>query len=100
MNPARQLLRRSIRVRLTLWNASVLAFVLGVFALAAWITLTTTLRQRTDAAVRESARVVAALEKNVLKFTEVRVDSQLSILRMMVLALMLVLAVLLLVLVM
>jgi two-component system OmpR family sensor kinase len=59
MNPARQLLRRSIRVRLTLWNASVLAFVLGVFALAAWITLTTTLRQRTDAAVRESARVVA-----------------------------------------
>ena len=32
-------------------------------------------------------RVVAALEKNVLKFTEVRVDSQLSILRMMVLAL-------------
>lgn len=32
-------------------------------------------------------RVVAALEKNIRKFTEVRVDSQLSILRMMVLAL-------------
>ena len=32
-------------------------------------------------------RAVAALEKNIRKFTEVRVDSQLSILRMMVLAL-------------
>lgn len=52
-------LRLSIRMRLTLWNASVLAFVLGAFALAGWVTLTTTLRQRTDAAVRESARVVA-----------------------------------------
>lgn len=52
-------MRLSIRMRLTLWNASVLAFVLGAFALAGWITLTTTLRQRTDAAVRESARVVA-----------------------------------------
>jgi hypothetical protein len=49
----------SIRMRLTLWNASVLALVLGTFAVAGWLTLTTTLRQRTDTAVRESARVVA-----------------------------------------
>jgi len=53
------MLRLSIRMRLTLWNASVLALVLGAFALAGWITLTTALRERTDAAVRESARVVA-----------------------------------------
>ncbi len=52
-------MRLSIRMRLTLWNASVLAFVLGTFAFAGWITLTTTLRQRTDTSVRESARVVA-----------------------------------------
>lgn len=52
-------MRVSIRLRLTLWNASVLAIVLGTFAFAAWITLTTTLQQRTDAAVRKSARVVA-----------------------------------------
>ena len=52
-------MRLSIRMRLTLWNASVLALVLGAFALAGWVTLTTALRQRTDAAVRESARVVA-----------------------------------------
>ncbi len=53
------MMRLSIRMRLTLWNASVLALVLGAFAFAGWITLTTALRQRTDAAVRESARVVA-----------------------------------------
>ena len=52
-------MRLSIRMRLTLWNASVLALVLGAFAVAGWVTLTTTLRQRTDDAVRESARVVA-----------------------------------------
>ena len=55
----RRVIRLSIRMRLTLWNASVLALVLGVFAVAGWVTLTTTLRQRTDTAVRESARVVA-----------------------------------------
>lgn len=53
------MMRLSIRMRLTLWNASVLAFVLGAFAFAGWVTLTNALRQRTDAAVRESARVVA-----------------------------------------
>lgn len=52
-------LRLSIRMRLTLWNASVLALVLGAFAFAAWVTLQTVLQQRTDDAVRESARVVA-----------------------------------------
>ena len=52
-------MRLSIRMRLTLWNASVLALVLGAFAFAGWITLTGTLNQRTDSAVRESARVVA-----------------------------------------
>ncbi|WP_411278591.1 ATP-binding protein [Gemmatimonas sp.] len=52
-------MRLSIRMRLTLWNASVLALVLGAFALAGWATLTTTLQLHTDAAVRESARVVA-----------------------------------------
>ena len=52
-------MRLSIRMRLTLWNASVLALVLGTFAVAGWLTLTTTLQQRTDTAVRESARVVA-----------------------------------------
>lgn len=46
-------------MRLTLWNASVLAFVLGTFALAGWYTLTTALTQRTNTSVRESARVVA-----------------------------------------
>ena len=55
----RSAMRLSIRMRLTLWNASVLALVLGTFAVAGWVTLTRTLRQRTDTAVRESARVVA-----------------------------------------
>ena len=55
----RGMMRLSIRMRLTLWNASVLALVLGAFAFAGWVTLTNTLQQRTDAAVRESARVVA-----------------------------------------
>ena len=53
------MMRLSIRMRLTLWNASVLALVLGTFAFAGWITLTGTLNQRSDSAVRESARVVA-----------------------------------------
>lgn len=56
---AGSVMRLSIRMRLTLWNASVLALVLGTFAVAGWLTLTTTLQQRTDTAVRESARVVA-----------------------------------------
>ena len=40
-----------------------------------------------DSGTVYNPRVVAALEKNIRKFTEVKVDSQLSILRMMVLAL-------------
>ena len=37
-------LRISIRLRLTLWNASVVALVTGGFALAGWFTLTRVLR--------------------------------------------------------
>lgn len=44
-------------------------------------------RVKEGAGTRYNPRAVAALEKNIRKFTEVRVDSQLSILRMMVLAL-------------
>lgn len=44
-------------------------------------------RIRTSSGTVYNPRAVAALEKNIRKFTEVRVDSQLSILRMMVLAL-------------
>ncbi len=46
-------------MRLTLWNASVLAFLLVAFAWAGWLTLEQVLRQRATTVVRESARVVA-----------------------------------------
>lgn len=51
--------RTSILVRLTLWNASVLACLLVAFAWAGWLTLEQVLRQRAATVVRESARVVA-----------------------------------------
>ncbi len=51
--------RPSIRLRLTLWNASVLALVLIAFATAGWFTLESVLRDRGDATVRESARAIA-----------------------------------------
>lgn len=51
--------RTSILVRLTLWNASVLAFLLVAFAWAGWLTLERVLHQRAATVVRESARVVA-----------------------------------------
>jgi heavy metal sensor kinase len=51
--------RFSILARLTLWNASVLAFLLVAFAWAGWLTLERVLHQRAATVVRESARVVA-----------------------------------------
>jgi heavy metal sensor kinase len=51
--------RTSILVRLTLWNASVLAFLLVAFAWAGWLTLERVLHQRAATVVGESARVVA-----------------------------------------
>lgn len=51
--------RVSIRLRLTLWNTSVLALLLIVFAIAGLITLRRVLDERGDAAVRESASAIA-----------------------------------------
>jgi len=51
--------RASILTRLTLWNASVLACLLVLFAAAGWITLSRAVSQRTATTVRESARAVA-----------------------------------------
>ena len=52
-------LRASVLQRLTLWNSSVLALALCVFAGAAWLTLTEVLQNRSISSVRESARAVA-----------------------------------------
>jgi len=52
-------LRFSIRLRLTLWNASVVALVTGSFAVAGWFTLTRVLRERADTTARETARAIA-----------------------------------------
>jgi signal transduction histidine kinase len=52
-------LRASILQRLTLWNSSVLALALCIFAGAAWLTLTEVLQNRSISSVRESARAVA-----------------------------------------
>ena len=49
----------SIRLRLTLWNASVLALVLIAFASAGWFTLAAVLREGGDVTVRESAQAIA-----------------------------------------
>ncbi len=49
----------SIRLRLTLWNASVLALVLIAFASVGWFTLAAVLREGGDATVRESAQAIA-----------------------------------------
>jgi signal transduction histidine kinase len=49
----------SILQRLTLWNSSVLALALSIFAGAAWLTLTEVLQNRSISSVRESARAVA-----------------------------------------
>lgn len=52
--------RISILLRLTLWNASVLALVLIVFVVVGWFTLTRVVRERAISAVSESAQVVAS----------------------------------------
>lgn len=52
--------RISILLRLTLWNASVLASVLTVFVVGGWFTLTQVVRERAISAVSESAQVVAS----------------------------------------
>jgi two-component system, OmpR family, sensor kinase len=54
-----QPMRMSVLLRLTLWNASVLALLLVVFAVAAWFTITRVVQQRANVVVRESARAVA-----------------------------------------
>jgi len=51
--------RTSIRLRLTLWNASVLAMVLIAFATGGFLTLSAVLRERGDASVSQSARAIA-----------------------------------------
>ena len=51
--------RPSIRLRLTLWNASVLALVLIAFASVGWFTLAAVLREGGDVTVRESAQAIA-----------------------------------------
>ena len=53
------LLRLSVRLRLTLWNASVVALVTGSFAVAGWFTLTRVLRDRAETTARETARAIA-----------------------------------------
>jgi signal transduction histidine kinase len=51
--------RTSILLRLTLWNASVLAIVLVTFAWVGFFTLERVVQQRAATVVRESARAVA-----------------------------------------
>ncbi len=60
MNGRRSIpVRLSIRLRLTLWNASVLALLLSAFGVAAWITLRGVLQERGNTTVSESARAIA-----------------------------------------
>lgn len=54
-----QPVRVSILLRLTLWNASVLAIILVTFAWVGFFTLERVVQQRAAAVVRESARAVA-----------------------------------------
>lgn len=51
--------RLSIRLRLTLWNTSVFALLLTVFALAGLTTLRRVLEGRSDTTVRETARAIS-----------------------------------------
>ncbi len=52
-------LKLSIRVRLTLWNAGVLAFLLTALAFAGWLTLAYTLKKKADDTIVETAHAVA-----------------------------------------
>lgn len=61
MSPARNRpVRISIRLRLTLWNTSVLALMLIGFAIAGMVTLREVLQDRGATTVRESARAIAS----------------------------------------
>ena len=51
--------RVSMRLRLTLWNTGVLALLLTIFAIAAWITLRRVLQESGDSTVRETARAIS-----------------------------------------
>ncbi len=51
--------RLSIRLRLTLWNTSVLGLLLCIFAFGGFSTLRRVLHDRTDATVRETARAIS-----------------------------------------
>ena len=51
--------RLSIRLRLTLWNTSVLALLLTIFAFSAFIPLRPVLQARSDGTVRETARAIS-----------------------------------------
>lgn len=52
--------RSSILLRLTLWNASVLALALTLFGGAGWLTIRRAVRARSISSVSESAQAVAA----------------------------------------
>ncbi len=67
--------RTSIRLRLTLWNATLLALVLILFATAGWFTLEAVLQERGDAAVSESARAIAAAVQAERRAARARGDS-------------------------
>ncbi|MEO7358744.1 MAG: ATP-binding protein [Gemmatimonadaceae bacterium] len=51
-------IKTSVRFRLTLWNAAVLALLLGAFAYASMVTLRSVLDARRDTEVRESAQAI------------------------------------------
>ena len=51
-------IKTSVRFRLTLWNAAVLALLLGAFAYASMVTLRSVLEARRDTEVRESAQAI------------------------------------------
>lgn len=53
-------IKTSVRFRLTLWNAAVLALLLGAFAYAYWTQLVSELGKRGDTEVNESAQAIAA----------------------------------------
>lgn len=57
-------LKTSVRFRLTLWNAAILALLLGGFAYTSWVTLGTVLDGRRDTEVSVSALAIAQTIQN------------------------------------
>ncbi|MEI6740337.1 MAG: ATP-binding protein [Gemmatimonadaceae bacterium] len=51
--------RLSMQLRLTLWNALVLGFMLSILAISGWLTLRRVLRERGDATIKQSAAAIA-----------------------------------------